>query len=654
LNTFLLKEKKLTMNFSIPPPSHPINSGNTMLRPARFQPMNQPPPMLIQPATFMLPEFQNFNQAFPGQSSISVPQFRPFTPHPIHRPPWRFTNENNQGGQCFMPSNGSPNITAFNLQHAENNYNNDFNNGHITGASRNFNNHSQVMPNGHNNMIWNDCNMNNNRAFEKKTFNQHKRGNRGNGKNSWNPMNGSRQMSWENGQQNQHNRPNIPIEIRHEINLKNQLKNQASVTNNPNDRRAAWAQQKKVSLLLRQSGITQPAKVKKEKELPFHCDSCDRAFKTQEKLDEHISQHKTCGLNGCKFTAHPKIVDKHIEMQHETGLAEVIMRLNTPEDIQKWREERKKNYPTEANIARRQQVRQQRYARGEVIQEKQFGMFQNRNNMRGRGQFNRRGGRGGFRGRRGFGPRYGLRDQCEELISNLELGQGGSNSNKPPGKEPDVSSDSDSSTDSDDDSPFEKKCKDLEDGEIEDEDESKSSKHTKRQKLPKTAAEQGTSKTVTMDESTSVQIGGALGALMAVYSTLSSDDDEGPLELPITAPKEIDPAPAVSVPQQVVAKSKGQSRKGKTNHHQRNNETSSTRDERCQPITRDEVCDWSASHQDQPIRRRFNNRRHTSLLEKLLSKEIRHERNVIMQCVRYVVRNKFFGIGEEKKVETKD
>lgn len=79
---------------------------------------------------------------------------------------------------------------------------------------------------------------------------------------------------------------------------------------------------------------------------PFSCDRCDRSFRSQELLDIHISEHIPCGINGCPFVAHPKIVEKHIEMQHETGLAEQIMRLNTPEEIQKWRDERKKYYLT--------------------------------------------------------------------------------------------------------------------------------------------------------------------------------------------------------------------------------------------------------------------------------------------------------------------
>lgn len=76
--------------------------------------------------------------------------------------------------------------------------------------------------------------------------------------------------------------------------------------------------------------------------LPFSCDRCDRSFKSKEVLDLHISEHIPCGINGCKFVAHPKIVERHIQMQHETGLAEKIMSLNSPEEIEKWKEERRK------------------------------------------------------------------------------------------------------------------------------------------------------------------------------------------------------------------------------------------------------------------------------------------------------------------------
>ena len=73
-----------------------------------------------------------------------------------------------------------------------------------------------------------------------------------------------------------------------------------------------------------------------------HCDRCDKSFWSQEQLEAHVSEHIPCGIDGCTFVAHPKIVEKHISMQHETGLALKIMKLTSPEEILKWREERKR------------------------------------------------------------------------------------------------------------------------------------------------------------------------------------------------------------------------------------------------------------------------------------------------------------------------
>jgi len=40
--------------------------------------------------------------------------------------------------------------------------------------------------------------------------------------------------------------------------------------------------------------------------------------------------------------------------------------------------------------------------------------------------------------------------------------------------------------------------------------------------------------------------------------------------------------------------------------------------------------------------------RKSTLLEKLLAPEIRHERNVILQCLRHIVKRNFFDVGHTK------
>lgn len=76
-----------------------------------------------------------------------------------------------------------------------------------------------------------------------------------------------------------------------------------------------------------------------------------------------------CGIDGCKFSAHPLLVEKHISMQHRTGLYQRMKDLSTPEDIEKWIMERKKRYPTESNIKLRKAEQLEKLQRGEVIKQ---------------------------------------------------------------------------------------------------------------------------------------------------------------------------------------------------------------------------------------------------------------------------------------------
>lgn len=63
-------------------------------------------------------------------------------------------------------------------------------------------------------------------------------------------------------------------------------------------------------------------------------------------------------------------------MQHVTGLYYRIKKTETPEDVAKWLEERKKKYPSRQNIEKRQKEQEEMFKRGERLQKpkNRFGM----------------------------------------------------------------------------------------------------------------------------------------------------------------------------------------------------------------------------------------------------------------------------------------
>lgn len=97
------------------------------------------------------------------------------------------------------------------------------------------------------------------------------------------------------------------------------------------------------------------------------CDTCDKEFYSNQQYQTHMSQHRVCGLDGCTFTAHEKIVEKHVMMQHSSGLYDKIRNISTPEDVAKWIEQRKKRYPSKENVELRYKRQEEMVKRGELL-----------------------------------------------------------------------------------------------------------------------------------------------------------------------------------------------------------------------------------------------------------------------------------------------
>jgi len=312
---------------------------------------------------------------------------------------------------------------------------------------------------------------------------------------------------------------------------------------------------------------------------PFFCDRCDRSFRSRELLDAHISEHIPCGIEGCPFMAHPKIVEVHYQMQHRTGMASMIMNVTSPEDILKWREERKKRFPSASNIARRMAEQKEKLDRGEVL-------FEPKNRFEKKGKRNQR-------DRNGNGNRTEKRQDMtpSKVVPNLA-------------KKEDVSSQGGSVSNSKTKCSLPSEAKVLSDGEIDSETEAKC------QPPPN-----------------------ALSSFMASYNSDSEDEvEEAPALKKIKVDPVVEENPEGKDKRTINQKNR---RKKKTN----NPENSAEKDHGSK---KSEVPAL-------PI-----HRKRLTLLQKLLEKEIIHERNVVLQCVHYIVQQNFFGIGQKinKEVHT--
>ncbi len=66
---------------------------------------------------------------------------------------------------------------------------------------------------------------------------------------------------------------------------------------------------------------------------------------------------------------------------HASGVDKKVPALNTPEEIEKYRNERKKNFPTNSNVEKKAQLDEEMCERGAVLETQQFGKF-NKNKKR--------------------------------------------------------------------------------------------------------------------------------------------------------------------------------------------------------------------------------------------------------------------------------
>jgi hypothetical protein len=119
--------------------------------------------------------------------------------------------------------------------------------------------------------------------------------------------------------------------------------------------------------------VTNTNQVKKSLCLPisqppqiYYCDPCEKEFTQLGAYDAHISTHESCRHPGCNFTGTKKIVIAHYHGAHGlyqgTGFKTIdvegakfrVLLGTSPEEVEQWRQARRKKFPCVDSIKRKQ------------------------------------------------------------------------------------------------------------------------------------------------------------------------------------------------------------------------------------------------------------------------------------------------------------
>ncbi|KAL3282865.1 hypothetical protein HHI36_006025 [Cryptolaemus montrouzieri] len=374
------------------------------------------------------------------------------------------------------------------------------------------------------------------------------------------------------------------------------------------------------------------------------CDTCERDFPTQGLYEKHMTEHRVCGIDECTFTAHEKIIEKHIRMQHSTGLYDKIRNLNTPEDIARWLEERKARYPSRENVEKRYLKQEELLKRGVKIGERNNRFGKDKTRLTRQDFVTRQKERLKFLKKKN--------DKIDKAVKKYQ-----------PKSLIDDKSDWNGSM-----FPF-RGLKEL----FSEEEEEKS-------KISDIEDENWGAKASNVDSF--VKVNASLGALMGAYASDYTDDEE--VEINKVKPVQIKTTDNINSEQNLSTNIDLNVEISGDNEINGDEAPLEMKIERVTPVLEEKevkethTVEEKISSRKRNRKRKPNNidlnfkrqkvsndkfpyqnfkKRKLTLLEKLLDSEIRRERNILLQCVKFVVDNNFFmnktsSEAEKKIVET--
>jgi Nuclear fragile X mental retardation-interacting protein 1 (NUFIP1)/CCCH-type zinc finger len=116
----------------------------------------------------------------------------------------------------------------------------------------------------------------------------------------------------------------------------------------------------------------------------YYCEGCEKEFTQKSAYDAHCANHETCRHPGCTFSGTKKVVIAHfhgshglysgegykmIEVEGSSKKYRVLLGVS-PVEIEKWRMDRRKNFPTAENTLKKMEQKEELRKAGGLVIEK--------------------------------------------------------------------------------------------------------------------------------------------------------------------------------------------------------------------------------------------------------------------------------------------